>query len=124
MRATSGVLFTISAFGQSSELWNAEKSKAMLVRGIEALAADKARALASFNNGEAGFLDGDLYPFCIDTNDDKVVANDPVNDQVRFLGCFETAVDAVFGMFSRAAVHRRFHDDRGRKHCGVYFILK
>jgi hypothetical protein len=36
--------------------------------------ADKAKALAMFNNGEGGFKDRDLYPFCFNIGDGKVNA--------------------------------------------------
>jgi hypothetical protein len=36
--------------------------------------ADKAKALAMFNNGEGGFKDRDLYPFCFNSGDGKVNA--------------------------------------------------
>src|SRR5713101_2184653 len=36
--------------------------------------ADEAKALAMFNNGEGGFKDRDLYPFCCNSGDGKVNA--------------------------------------------------
>jgi hypothetical protein len=46
----------------------------MLVKVIAAVKADKARALEMFNKGESGFLDRDLYPFCYNISDGKMVA--------------------------------------------------
>jgi len=37
-------------------------------------APPKAKALDIFNKGEGGFLDRDLYPFCSNISDGKVVA--------------------------------------------------
>ena len=36
--------------------------------------ADKAKALDMFNKGEGGFLDRDLYVFCYNVGDGKIVA--------------------------------------------------
>lgn len=52
----------------------AEQAKAMLMRAVAAVKADKAKALEMFNKGEGGFRDGDLYPFCFNISDGKIVA--------------------------------------------------
>ena len=42
--------------------------------------ADKTKTLDLINKGEGGFLDRDLYPFCFDLSDGKILAvsnNDP-----------------------------------------------
>src|ERR1700692_3089516 len=46
----------------------------MLVKAVTAVKADKTKALDMFNNGEGGFLDRDLYVFCANVADGKVVA--------------------------------------------------
>jgi signal transduction histidine kinase len=43
---------------------SAADAKAMLERAVAAVTADEAKALASFNHGDAGFKDRDLYVFC------------------------------------------------------------
>ena len=53
----------------------AEEARAMLAKAIAAVQADKTKALATFNKGEGGFLDGDLYPFCFNISDGREVAN-------------------------------------------------
>jgi len=53
----------------------AEQAMAMLARAVLAVRADKTKALAMFNKGEGGFLDGDLYPFCFNITDSRQVAN-------------------------------------------------
>ena len=60
-----------------------EEAMAMLAKAVAAVKADKTKALATFNKGEGGFLDGDLYPFCFNVNDGREVAN--VN-QPKLLG--------------------------------------
>jgi hypothetical protein len=39
--------------------------------------ADKTNTIAMINKGEGGFLQGDIYPFCFQTSDGKVVATAP-----------------------------------------------
>jgi hypothetical protein len=62
-----------SAFGQA-QYGTAEEAKAMLMKAVAAVKADKTKALNMFNNGEGGFLDRDLYPFCGNTSDGKILA--------------------------------------------------
>lgn len=53
---------------------SAEEARAMLARAVQALQADKAKALASFNAGSDGFRDRDLYVACAGA-DGKVTAH-------------------------------------------------
>ena len=46
----------------------------MLMKAVAAVKADKAKALDMFNNGEGGFRDRDLYVFCEQVSDGKIVA--------------------------------------------------
>ena len=48
----------------------------MLDKAVAAAAvkADKTKALDQFNNGQGGFLDRDLYVFCANVSDAKLVA--------------------------------------------------
>jgi len=79
-RHTIGVLawaviaLTGAAALAQAQYGSAEEAKAMLLKAIAALKADKAKALDMFNKGEGGFLDRDLYPFCGNVGDGKVVA--------------------------------------------------
>src|SRR5580700_2240244 len=52
----------------------ADEAKAMLMKAVAAVKADKAKALDMFNKGEGGFLDRDLYPFCGNISDGKILA--------------------------------------------------
>ena len=52
----------------------ADEAKAMLMKAVAAVKADKAKALDMFNKGEGGFLDRDLYVFCGQISDGKAVA--------------------------------------------------
>ena len=52
-----------------------EQAMAMLARAVAAVQANKAKALAMFNSGEGGFLDEDLYPYCFNVGDGRIVAD-------------------------------------------------
>jgi len=51
-----------------------EEAKAMLTKAVAAVKADEAKAFDQFNKGEGGFLEGDLYVFCAQASDGKIVA--------------------------------------------------
>lgn len=75
--AASAVVLTLSptAFAQQkSQYGSADEAKAMLMKAVAAVKADKAKALEMFNKGEGGFLDRDLYVFCSNISDGKIVA--------------------------------------------------
>jgi signal transduction histidine kinase len=55
----------------------AAEAKAMLEKATAAVKADKAKAIASFNNGTDGFKDRDLYPFCFNISDGVAQAAPP-----------------------------------------------
>jgi signal transduction histidine kinase len=61
-------LFCTAAFAQTSS-GTPQEAKAMLEKAVEAVKADKAKALDMFNKGEAGFKDRDLYVFCANASD-------------------------------------------------------
>jgi signal transduction histidine kinase len=67
------VVCAATAFAQQLE-GNAQEAKAMLLKAVSAVKADKTKALDMFNKGEGGFLDRDLYPFCFNVSDGKTVA--------------------------------------------------
>jgi hypothetical protein len=69
--ALSGTAFA----QQPGQYGSSTEANAMLVKAMAAVKADKVKALAMFNNGEGGFKDRDLYPFCIDVSDGKMLAN-------------------------------------------------
>jgi len=75
----STATFTVAAAAaaQQSQFGTAPEARAMLDRTVAAVKADKTRALATFNSGEGGFLDRDLYPFCSNASDGKFVAVGP-----------------------------------------------
>jgi Single Cache domain 2 len=62
-----------AALGQQTG-GTAEEAKAMLMKALAAVRADKAKALDMFNKGEGGFRDRDLYVFCANASDGTIVA--------------------------------------------------
>ena len=68
--SATAVMFSTTAFAQGT----AAEAKAMLEKAVAAVKANKAKALDMFNKGEGGFLDRDLYVFCSDVSDGKVLA--------------------------------------------------
>jgi signal transduction histidine kinase len=71
--ASAALTLTTSAFAQGT----AAEAKAMLEKAVAAVKADKAKAIASFNNGTDGFKDRDLYPFCFNISDGVTQAAPP-----------------------------------------------
>ena len=80
--ATSAALlmFSPAAFAQQTG-GTAEEAKAMLVKAVAAVKEDKTKALDMFNKGEGGFLDRDLYVFCINVSDGITVAMGNPNEK-------------------------------------------
>jgi single cache domain-containing protein len=75
--AASAAVLTLSSttFGQQAGSGGtAAEAKAMLEKAVAAVKTNKAKALDMFNNGEGGFKDRDLYVFCAQASDGKVVA--------------------------------------------------
>src|SRR6516162_9451113 len=73
--AASAAVLALSstAFAQQrGQFGTADEAKAMLVKAVAAVKADKAKALDMFAKGEGGFLDRDLYPYCFNVSDGKI----------------------------------------------------
>jgi hypothetical protein len=67
---------------------------------VSALKADKAKTVDAINKGEGGFLDRDIYPFCFNLSDGKIVAVASDNAK-QFLGtdirALKDATGKVYG---------------------------
>ena len=74
MTAASAAALTFSATAFAQQFGTAQEARAMLDKTVVALKADKTKTLALINKGEGGFLDRDLYPFCFNLSDGKIVA--------------------------------------------------
>ncbi len=84
--AASVAVFMVSptAFAQG-QFGTADEAKAMLLKAAAAVKADKTKTLDLINKGQGGFLDRDLYPFCFDLSDGKILAV-ASNNAKQFLG--------------------------------------
>ena len=73
--AASAAVIALSpaAFAQQTR-GTADEARAMLMKALAAVQADKDKALDMFNKGEGGFRDRDLYVFCVNASDGTVVA--------------------------------------------------
>ncbi len=56
------------ASAQDSQSGTPEEAKVMLEKAVEAVKADKAKALDMFNKGQGAFKERDLYVFCADAS--------------------------------------------------------
>jgi len=85
--AASAAVLALSptAFAQQTG-GTADEAKAMLMKAVAAVKADKAKAIKMFNAGTGGFLEGDLYVFCNDLNTGLGVASGNPNTQKQTTG--------------------------------------
>jgi hypothetical protein len=64
-----------AASASAQSFGTAAEAKAMLEKGVAALKADKAKAIADFNKSPGPFRDRDLYVFCYNNSDGKFTAH-------------------------------------------------
>jgi len=74
MTAASAAALTFSVAAIAQQFGTAQEARAMLDKTVAALKGDKSKTLDLINKGEGGFLDRDLYPFCFNLSDGKIVA--------------------------------------------------
>jgi uncharacterized protein YfiM (DUF2279 family) len=78
LAAASVTALALSATAFAQQYGTADEARAMLMKAVAAVKADKTKALDMFNKGEGGFLDRDLYVFCTNVGDGKnVVIGNP-----------------------------------------------
>jgi hypothetical protein len=78
----------------------------MLVKAAAAVKADKTKTLDLINKGEGGFLDRDIYPFCFDLSDGKILAV-ASNNAKQFLGTDIRALKDATGKVYGPELHPR-----------------
>lgn len=108
-------LFTLSPVSAQSlnPYGSADEARAMLMKAVAAVRADKSKALDMFNKGEEGFLDRDLYPFCIDVSNGTIVAQGGPLSQTRLgqdMRLMKDADGKAYGMEIFAAVQKQEGD--------------
>ena len=101
--AASAAALTVSltVFGQQLEHGTAAQAKAMLVKAQAAVKADQTKAVAMFNAGDGGFRVGDLYVFCADISDGKIVAQRNPNAKQQLGQDIRTFKDSTGKNFGR-----------------------
>src|SRR5262245_13330417 len=72
--AAVALVLSTTAFAQQGQFGTAQEDRAMLDKAVAAVKANKDAALVMINNGDGGFKDRDLYPFCFNLSDGKFVA--------------------------------------------------
>jgi hypothetical protein len=84
--AVSAAALTLSAaaFAQG-QFGTPQEARAMLDKTVAAVKADKTKTLDMINKAEGGFLDRDIYPFCFNLSDGKILAV-ASNNAKQFLG--------------------------------------
>lgn len=98
--ATAACLLLFSnAQAQPAAPGIATEAKAMLEKAVAAVKADKTKALDMFNKGEGGFYvkEGDLFPFCFDTADGKIVATQTKQAMGKDVRTFKDKTGNAFG---------------------------
>jgi hypothetical protein len=99
--SVASVTISLVAFAQQSSQGSAEEAKAMLMKTVAAVKADKTKALDMIAKGEGGFLDRDLYPFCNNVSDAKVLPFPNPNAKQLFGSDGRTLKDAVGKEFGK-----------------------
>jgi hypothetical protein len=106
----SALSLSSAAFAQQpSPYGTADEAKAMLLRAVAAVKADKTKALDMFAKGEGGFLDRDLYPFCFNISDGKIFPFANLNGKQLFGQDQRNNKDSTgkaFGLEQYAAVQK------------------
>jgi hypothetical protein len=69
--ATLGAVLALASasFAQQGAFGTADEAKAMLLKAVAAVKADKAKGLDMIAGVEGGFRDRDLYPYCFNLSD-------------------------------------------------------
>lgn len=84
--ALAGVTFTGSAKATEAEFGTPNEARAMLIRAVAAVKAEKAGAIDKFNYNDGQFRDRDLFVFCFNGLDGKFTAHEAfVTRDVRTL---------------------------------------
>jgi hypothetical protein len=100
---------SIPAFAQQGQFGTAQEARAMLDRTVAAVKADKTKTLDLINKGEGGFLDRDIYPFCFNLSDGKIVAV-ASNNAKQFLAtdvrALKDSTGKVYGIEQFAAAQK------------------
>ena len=73
--SAAALMLSTAAFAQQGQFGTAQEARAMLDKAVASVKTNKEAALPMITNGEGGFKDRDLYPFCFNLSDGKFVAS-------------------------------------------------
>jgi signal transduction histidine kinase len=95
---SAGVAVCSAAFAQTAGD-DAAAAKSMLQKAVAAVKAGEAKAIDTFNKGEAGFYikDRDLFPFCFTKADGKIVATQTKQALGKDVRTFKDKSGKAFG---------------------------
>jgi hypothetical protein len=100
------------------------EAKAMLLRAVAAVKADRTKALDMFNKGEDGFLDRDLYAFCFNAGDGTILAVADPNAKLA-LGLDERTIKDRTGKAIGVDIYAAAQKPEGQiTEIGPYMFLK
>jgi hypothetical protein len=109
LAAASASVLILSATAFAQQNGTADEAKAMLAKTVAAIKADEEKTIDQINNGQRGFLDRDLYPFCSNVSDSKVVAIGNPNAK-QLIGMdsktFKDANGKAYGLEMYAAIQK------------------
>ena len=87
---------SLSCGASAQQSGTADDAKALLRKAAIAIKADKAFALAKFDDPNGGFKDRDLYVFCFDRRSGTILAGQPAT-KGRDLRAFKDPTGKAFG---------------------------
>jgi hypothetical protein len=111
--AASAAALTLSTTAFAQQYGTADEAKAMLMKAVAAVKADRAKALDMFNKGEGGFLDRDLYVFCGNISDGKAVATGNPNGK-QVLGTDTRTIKDVTGKVFGVELYAAYQKPEGQ----------
>ena len=87
---------SLSSAASAQQSGTADDAKALLRKAVIAVKADKAFALAKFNDPNGGFKDRDLYVFCFDRRSGTILSGQPATTG-RDVRAFKDPTGKAFG---------------------------
>ncbi len=111
--AATTVVLALSTTAFAQQYGTADEAKAMLMKAVAAVKADKAKALDMFNKGEGGFLDRDLYVFCGNVSDGKAIASGNPNGR-QVLGMDTRTLKDATGKAFGAELYAAYQKPEGQ----------
>lgn len=81
----------------AADFGTAEQARALMIRAMAEVKINQANAIAKFNRADGGFMQNDLYVFCFNGSDGKVIANADKAQLGRDVRSIRDVTGAPFG---------------------------